>query len=103
MDELPEAPGRTTFKYLFFLASSRWSRSSPSDLGTSPARPSLHALGLATPRLSWSSIFFEFSPGLPYTDLAFMSGEEHPVDPITALVDIGFRRSSEHPLSILAL
>ncbi|KAJ7859758.1 hypothetical protein B0H13DRAFT_2570200 [Mycena leptocephala] len=55
------------------------------------------AVALATPEL-WSSIFLEIFPDSSYAELAF--GQDIPLDPTTALVDLWFGRSSEYPLSI---
>ncbi|KAJ6454377.1 hypothetical protein C8R45DRAFT_1189527 [Mycena sanguinolenta] len=57
------------------------------------------AIALATPQL-WSSIFFEFSPDPPYTELASLYGDELPMDSTTALVDLWFTRASGYSLSI---
>ncbi|KAJ7094965.1 hypothetical protein C8R44DRAFT_381563 [Mycena epipterygia] len=55
------------------------------------------AVALATPEL-WSSIFLEIFPDSSYAELAF--GQDIPLDPTTALMDLWFGRSSEYPLSI---
>ncbi|KAJ7913766.1 hypothetical protein B0H13DRAFT_2271035 [Mycena leptocephala] len=55
------------------------------------------AVALATPEL-WSSIFLEIFSDSSYAELAF--GQDIPLDPTTALVDLWFGRSSEYPLSI---